>query len=83
MPGLMGGTPRPGQSTPVGGKVHRRQPEAVLCCSVQRVSDELHMEVKEVKRAGLPLLVLLWGEKYEQVLELVTARSRKRKCEGL
>lgn len=47
------------------------------------MSDELHMEVKEVKRAGLPLLVLLWGEKYDQVLELVTARSRKRKCEGL
>lgn len=28
-------------------------------------------------------LLLLWGEKCEQVLELVTARSRKRKCEGL
>ena len=41
------------------------------------------MAVKEVERGGLPVLVLLWVEKYEQVLELVTARSRKRKCEGL
>lgn len=41
------------------------------------------MEVKEVRRAGLALLVLLWGEKYEEVLELVAVRSRKRKCEGL
>lgn len=80
MPGLVGGLPKPGQSTARGGKNNLRLFCVVLCCSV---SNELHVEVEEVKRGGLPLPVLLWGEKYEQVLELVTARSRKRKCEGL